>query len=340
MSTLRFESEEAFGPKRFFAKLKREQLAHAYLFSGPAGVGKKHFARLLTQSLLCEAPKPEGVLGYDGSCHSCRLFLAGTHPDFYAHEGELKIGERESGRAGEELTARDLVRVLSLHAYGSSCRVLLLGDLEFATHHAANALLKFFEEPPAGVVLLLTSSAPGKLLGTIRSRLVEVPFPALSTAAVGRILAAQGVDAADAARVSAAAQGSVTRARELVEEHGLREQVVTWFFAALAGQSADAAWATRATLASGLELIGLLIRDWAVQCLGKTAGFLSGEDQRFAALPQESKSALLALEAFHEAQRLGRTNVSPGLVLEGLRLALAQLALSARPRHVARVGRS
>jgi len=332
---LAFDVEEAVGPRRIFDALTRERLAHAYLFSGPAGVGKKHFARLLAQSILCEANK-DGVLGYDETCSSCRLFKAGTHPDFFVHEGEIKIGDRDAGRMGDELTARDVVRALSLHAYGSGQRVLLLGDVEFATHHAANALLKFFEEPPLGVVLLLTTSSPGKLLGTIRSRLVEITFPQLSSAAITRILQKSGVADADTTRVAAAAQGSVTRARTLLEDQGLREQVALWFFDAATGQIADSPWATRATLSEALELVALLIRDWAVQMLDPKAVLLSGESLRLRNLPQDREAVVAALNALGEAQRMARTNVSPGLIVEGLRLSIVQACSSLNSPRVLR----
>jgi DNA polymerase III delta prime subunit len=65
MSELHFDVLGAEGPKQYFARLTPATIAHAYLFSGSPGVGKKTFARRLAQSLLCEAPK-EGVVGYDG----------------------------------------------------------------------------------------------------------------------------------------------------------------------------------------------------------------------------------------------------------------------------------
>ncbi|MFY9720551.1 MAG: hypothetical protein WAK16_13010, partial [Candidatus Cybelea sp.] len=69
---LHFDVVGADGPKHYFNALTRETLSHAYLFSGPSGVGKKTFARRLAQSLLCLAPK-DAVLGYDGTCSSCLL---------------------------------------------------------------------------------------------------------------------------------------------------------------------------------------------------------------------------------------------------------------------------
>ena len=146
----------------------------------------------------------------------------------------MKIGDRDGAMGfyeGEELTARDLVRQLSMQSYSGGMRVLLLGDIDFATHHAANALLKFFEEPPRGVVLILTTPTPGRLLTTIRSRAVELRFPLLSNAQVREILASC-IRREDAQLAASLSGGSVTRAIAALggEEDSLRAQVAQWFF--------------------------------------------------------------------------------------------------------------
>ena len=76
-----------------FGSLDSTRLAHGYLFSGPAGVGKKTFARRFAQSLLCETPKAT-LLGYCNACRSCALFAAGTHPDY--HEGMAAFAEKRA----------------------------------------------------------------------------------------------------------------------------------------------------------------------------------------------------------------------------------------------------
>lgn len=332
MSELHFDVIGAEGPQAYFAQLTRDSIAHAYLFTGPPGVGKKTFARRLAQSLLCEAPKRE-VLGYDGTCNSCRLFAsieAARHPDFLEHVGVLKIGDSDAAMGfyeSEELTARDLVRQLSMQSYSGGMRVLLLGDVDFATHHAANALLKFFEEPPRGVVLLLTTSAPGRLLTTIRSRLIELRFPSLSQAQVRQILRAMDYDEERAQLGASLGQGSVTRAVAALgdDEESLRSQVAQWFFAVVDGLTPAETWATRDTLDEGLEILKSFVRDWTARSVAGGAAPLVAVDYQaeLGELPHlEAPDAIALLAKIDDAQRIARTNVSPNMVSEIVRMAL------------------
>ncbi|MDQ2992296.1 MAG: hypothetical protein M3R30_05695 [Candidatus Eremiobacteraeota bacterium] len=332
MSELKFDVVGAARPRAFFARITKATIAHAYLFSGPAGVGKKTFARRLAQSLMCEGPH-ETVLGYCGVCGACRLFQAGTdtrHPDFIENVGAVKIGKRDEAMGfyeGEELKSRDIVRQLSLESYSGGMRVLLLGDVEFASIEAANALLRFFEEPPDDVVLLLTSDSPGRLIATIRSRLVDVHFPRLSDADVRDILGRLGQDAAQAELGASLGQGSVTRALAALggDEETLRSQVAAWFLKVVAGGTPEETWATRDTLDDGLEVVKTLARDWvAIGAAGASAPLVApdyGSDLKgLRAL--EARDAIVLLGKIDDAQRLARTNVSPAMVGEIVRMAL------------------
>ncbi len=331
---LHFDVVGAHGPRAYFERVTQESIAHAYIFSGPDGVGKKTFARRLAQSLLCAAPKP-GVLGYDRVCPSCRLFNAQAyHPDFLEHDGTLKIGERDTpARFGDEtLTARDLVRQLSMESYVGGMRVLLLGDLDFATHHAANALLKFFEEPPEGVVLLVTTSSPGKLLPTIRSRAMEIRFGLLSRGEVAEILRRKGYGVAEAEAAARLSQGRVTQATAALEtqEASVRTQAARWFFEVVAGGTPQEGWASRETLVSGLEVLKGLVRDWVAVHEAKLVPLYADYDDRLRSLPPLSGEALGAiLGRIDDAQRLARTNVSPSMASEIVRMALCGAAASA-----------
>jgi len=330
---LKFDVVGAEGPKRYFSKLTREQIAHGYLFTGPAGIGKKTFARRLAQSLLCEASHPDGVLGYDETCPSCKLIgkEETRHPDLLESIGALKIGETDEALAfheAEAITSRDLVRQLSLQSYSGGFRVFILGDVDFASPAAANALLKFFEEPPASVVLLVTTSTPARLLATIRSRLVEIRFPSLSSAQVQDILLARGYDASRAKLAAALSQGSVTRAVAALEEDEdrLRAQVAAWFFEVVSGATPESSWATRETLDEGLELLKTLVRDWvALSAAGRDAQLLAVDYakplQRLP--PVDSQRATDALATLTEAQRLARTNVTAAIVADFVRMSLS-----------------
>ncbi|MGH7727433.1 MAG: ATP-binding protein, partial [Vulcanimicrobiaceae bacterium] len=276
----------------YFERLPPERLAHGYLFSGPRGTGKRTFARFLARSLLCETPKT-ALLGACGHCVGCRLFAAGTHPDLVAAEGTLKIGD-ESGSAlhDAEPSARDLVRELGLRPFRAQRRVVLLSEVAFATHEAANALLKFLEEPPAGTVVVLTTSTPGRLLATIRSRLIELAFGPLRRDEIEGILAARGIAPDAAARAASLAQGSLTLALASLEEGGnARNAAFAWFAEAVAGRSPDADFLAlddraqsgaqkRAAVGELIETSRTALRDWIALTLADRGAPLAAPDQR------------------------------------------------------------
>jgi DNA polymerase III, delta subunit len=203
----------------------------------------------------------------------------------------------------------------------------LLGDIDFATHHAANALLKFFEEPPRGVVLILTSATPGRLLPTIRSRVIELRFPSLAQSQVREILLKLGYDQERAHLGASLGQGSVTRAVAALggDDETLRSQIATWFFRVTRGETPEEGWASRETLDEGLELIKTFVRDWtALGTAGDRAVVMSvdyADDLRaLPALPPGDAIAMFG--KLDDAQRLARTNVSPTMVSELVRMAL------------------
>ena len=328
-STGTFDVIGAAGPTTLFGHLTLDTLAHGYLFTGDEGIGKKTFALRLAQSLLCITPK-DTLLGYCGHCTGCLRVQTGTHPDLFLAEGSLKIGDREGGSGfheSAEMTARDLVRQLSLHSYAGGKRIFILGDADF-TREAANALLKFFEEPPPGVLLIVTSNAPGRLLATIRSRLVDVTFPHLDPAEIAEVLRRNGASDEDAQRAARIGGGSATRAAAYLDdgEGGTRDAAIAYFYAAVRGTGADGSWATRPTLEDGVATIKMLARDWLALAVGGEGVPLLVADQReeLSRLPAADPAVLVrALAAIGEAEKIARTNVSPALVVDLVRMALA-----------------
>lgn len=162
----------------------RERLSHALLLQGREGVGKFDFAALLAQSLLCENTAADQLAC--GNCQSCVWFAQGNHPDFRLVEPEEGDANTEDEGAAPRTTrktqiavdqVRELTEFLGLSSHRSGLRIVLLHPAEALNQASANALLKMLEEPPSGVLFMLVSHQPQRLLATIRSRCSKVDMP-------------------------------------------------------------------------------------------------------------------------------------------------------------------
>lgn len=169
----------------------RDKLHHGLLLNGQAGIGKQEFAVALSQYLLCNEVSTKDNTPC-GQCQNCRLFRAGTHPDFHVLTSELESAEsrlslltdysnrylnsreREKKTKHSRVIAVDQVRELSArfstHAHISITRVVLIWPADCMNINAANALLKLLEEPPPDSIFLLVTTNPSHLPATIRSR--------------------------------------------------------------------------------------------------------------------------------------------------------------------------
>lgn len=199
-------------------------LPASLLFHGPRGVGKQRLALWLAQLLLCEnEPRP------CGKCRNCEYATNLTHPDlhWYFPRPRLKdadpdledvrddyreaISERMGSNGlyasppGNEgiyvATVRAIVQEASMSPAIAKRKVFIIGDAERmvsqeGSDQAANAFLKLLEEPSEKTTIMLTSSEPGALLPTVRSRAVSVRVPFLTDAAVREFLADPVVSAA------------------------------------------------------------------------------------------------------------------------------------------------
>jgi DNA polymerase III subunit delta' len=163
--------------------LQNGRLAHAYLFAGPKGAGKKRMALHVAKSLFC----PEREADACGACLTCRRIEAGNHPDVLLIEPDgasIKIDQ-----------IRALQKEMAMRAVESAHKVYIVEHVDRMTTQAANSLLKFLEEPPAGVVALLLTEHSHAMLPTILSRCQIVPFTPLSADVIAEQLQAEGVPA-------------------------------------------------------------------------------------------------------------------------------------------------
>lgn len=210
---------------------------HAWLISGPRGIGKATLAFRFARHLLAggglhgdaggglfgpEETGPAGLALAPASPVFQRV-AAGGHADLLTVERAV---DDKTGRRRSEIVIADIRRIaefLSLTAIEGGWRVVLIDGAEDMNRNAANALLKTLEEPPARAILLLVSHAPGRLLPTIRSRCRRLTLGALPEETVEGLIARYRPDIATADRTALAriGEGSVGRALMLADTGGL-----------------------------------------------------------------------------------------------------------------------
>lgn len=204
--------------------LGKHQVHHAWLFHGPDGVGKELAAIGFTQALVCLEKPWAGC----GKCAACTRVAKRNHPDVTWVMPEAEQVERGlSGRSDFTNTpsrdirieqVRQLQERLSFRALEAPHKVVLFVTAHAMNAPAQNALLKTLEEPPRDTVLVLISSAPDKLLPTIRSRCSKASFGPLPLDFIaGKVKAAakKGMDDVLARQIAAMAAGSLARALAL-----------------------------------------------------------------------------------------------------------------------------
>ncbi len=165
--------------------LAAQRLRHAYLFTGPAAIGKHTLAIAFAQAIQCEAPDAPC-----GHCRTCQLIAQQRHPGVHVLLPEVSGKIIKTAKIRIE-TVRDLIRQFALKPMEGARRVALLVDFESANAESANALLKTLEEPPGAGILIVTAASPEALLPTIVSRCEHVALRPLPVAQVQAALQAR-----------------------------------------------------------------------------------------------------------------------------------------------------
>jgi DNA polymerase-3 subunit delta' len=359
---------------RLLATAARGALPSSLLLHGPRGVGKQRLALWLGQALVCDGPAAARAGGAScGRCQHCRYADALAHPDlawFFprprlkdadpeADDVRADYAEARGERAarhglyapspGTEAiyvpTVRAIVQQAGMSAAMARRKVFVVGDAERmvaqeGADQAANAFLKLLEEPPADTTLLLTSSEPGALLPTIRSRVVSVRVPPLAPADVRAFLADPQVAAALAAaaakagdpppdddvrvRQAGGAPGALLGAAERGAADAEADRLLR---AVLEGDRADrlrAAFLQGASKARGAYsdvLDALTVRLHAMARDGATP---NGPGDPRPRDPRRALGAARAVDAVERAKARAYGNVNPQLVTAALVRELAE----------------
>ena len=342
--------------ERFDEAIRRDTLPGSLLLHGPRGVGKQRLALWLGQRLVCEGPEPRPC----GHCQPCRFALAAVHPDvhWFFPRPRLKDGDASPAKIEEDLreaiaervktgaypppppedgifvsTIRAIVHSASLAPALAHRKVYIVGEAERMVvredaEEAAGAFLKLLEEPPPRTHIVLTTSEPGALIPTIRSRLVAVRVPTLGASDVDAVLTEPAMQDAvkdaggpaslpEQRRLAAGAPGSLLAGAEWAEAleragrildaagaHDRREQMKT---ALLQGSSK-----ARGAFSTALDALTALLHD-RVRSATERGSYRS------------ASAAACALDQVELAKERAAGNVSPQLIASELMRKLEEI---------------
>jgi DNA polymerase III subunit gamma/tau len=150
--------------------IRNNQLAHAFLFCGPRGVGKTTCARILAKTINCENLQPDGEAC--NTCHSCKSFNEGT---------SLNIHELDAASNNSVDDIRSLVEQVRFAPQAGKYKVYIVDEVHMLSASAFNAFLKTLEEPPSYAIFILATTEKHKILPTILSRCQIFDFKRITT---------------------------------------------------------------------------------------------------------------------------------------------------------------
>lgn len=308
--------------------IQKDRLAHAYLFEGMRGTGKKEISVLLAKSIFCSDPI-ECYIPCE-QCHNCRRIESGNHPDIHLIEPDGLSIKKEQIRMLQEEFSKTAVE--------SKQKVYMIVHADRMTVNAANSLLKFLEEPSSQTVAILQTEQAQKILPTILSRCQAIQFRPLSADNLIEKLLEHGVDQRNAPLIAqltnnldeglhlnndewfAQAQKIVVKLYEMLHKDSLQALVAlqeNWF----------SHFKEKEQLDRGLDLLLLIFKDLLYIQLGKNNQVVfRSEIDRLEQFALQSSGRRLAdqMTAILDAKRKLHANMNPQLLMEQLVLKLQE----------------
>jgi DNA polymerase-3 subunit delta' len=193
--------------------LSSGRIVHAYLFTGPAGIGKKTMGSLFAQALLCtnRGEKPCYV------CSTCRQFASGNHPDVFW----VRRPEDKTGIVVDQIRA--LQAAIKVKTYQAGKRICFIEQAHLLTQQAQNAFLKTLEEPPPDTLFFLLAENTNTLLPTILSRCQNFRVGSLSKEEIIELLKRRlSISEKEGGLIAVLSQGNPGKALALAEDENFR----------------------------------------------------------------------------------------------------------------------
>jgi DNA polymerase-3 subunit delta' len=201
----------------------RNRVPTALLFAGPEMTGRRTVALEFSRALIC--PNVTDAVAC-GECPSCRRVTSGNHPDIDRWDLERQEREKGASKSGALTieTIREVASSATLRPHESGRRVVIVDNAETLGEDAQQALLKTLEDAPGYVCVILIAATVDAIIGTVRSRVVEVPFQLVPSPEIASGLKLLRPDA-DAGSIAQLAQGRAAWAVSAADDSSLVETV-------------------------------------------------------------------------------------------------------------------